>query len=95
LTDVSPSAQAPPFLSSTNYTLCVKYEGSVPTGATVNLKCDTPYPRGRFLYVIKRTPKGSSVHLQLCEVEVYAHIPSNYHKQHNVGLMQEFNAVCG
>ena len=91
LTNVSPSTQAPSSLSSTDYTLCFNYTGTVPDGATVNLTCETPYPTGMFLFIIRRV---SIDNMQLCEVEVYAHVPRNYFKQHNVVLMQEFIAVC-
>ena len=69
LTDVSPTDRAPPLLPGSDYRLCGHYAGTVPDGQTVNVECGRNYPRGHFLFVLRR---GSGLYLQLCELEVYA-----------------------
>ena len=68
LTDVSPTARAPPSLAHSDYRLCGHYEGTVPDGQTITMMCVRPYPTGQFLFVLRR---GQARYLQLCELEVY------------------------
>ena len=70
VTDVSPTEQTPASLGDNNYTVCAVYQGTVPAAQTVDIQCSTSKPvRGRYLFILR---KGYKLHLQLCELEVYA-----------------------
>ena len=70
MTDVSPTERTPASLGGNEYTVCAFYEGSVPAAQTVDIQCNKSTPvRGRYLFILR---KGDRLHLQLCELEVYA-----------------------
>ena len=51
-----------------HYAVCGQYPGTVSAGATVSLECSV-VEKAR--YVIVQVPTADSIHLGLCEVEVY------------------------
>ena len=89
MTDISPNDRAPASLGDNNYRVCAVYEGSVPAGQTVVIQCSTLEPvRGRYLFILR---KGSQLHVQLCEVEVYAWIGKSLK---NVFLKSRLASAC-
>ena len=55
-------------MTAGSYDVCTKYVGVVGSGVTVNLTCDTPGMKARYLFI--QIP-GQQEILTLCEVEVY------------------------